>query len=68
MKKIFDKFFDIQKKIKNICNLLEQKLLLRLLKIKCYLRTKYYLSIDTKKTAIIYFITIVLGIFVTFNL
>lgn len=68
MKKILDKLFDIQKKIKNICKLLEQKLLLRLLKIKCYIRTKYYLSIDTKKTAIIYFITIILGLFVAFNL
>ena len=68
MKKICNKLTRIKEKTIYLYKLTVQKILLRKLKIKCYLRTKYLLSIDTKQIAILYIITILLGLIISINL
>ena len=68
MEKIIDKLKNIKEELLKIYRKNERKLSFEKLKLKCYIRTKYMLLIDSKWNAILYIGIILVGLLVSYCL
>lgn len=68
MEKIIDKLKNIKEELLKIYKKNEQKLSFEKLKLKCYIRTKYMLLIDSKWNAILYIGIILVGLLISYCL
>lgn len=68
MKKNIIKLKQINKWIIRTYNKIKQKIYLTKISLKCYIRTRYMLTIDTKKNALLYVIIILIGLLLSYCL